>query len=433
MKGLRWWIAGLLMLATIINYLDRQCLSVTAPYFKEHLQIDEAQYSYIVTAFQCSYMVMQPITGWIIDALGTRTGFLLAVVWWSIANMLHVFARGWGSFAFFRALLGVGEAGNFPAAVKTVSEWFPARERTIATGIFNIGSSTGAIIAPPLVVWVILTFEEVTIGGQTYNLGWQAAFCLTGVIGFIWVALWAWFYHPPEQHPLMTAEELAHIRSDQGAITAQPDAQQRVWRVVLTQGNFWGLACARFLAEPAWQFFVYWIPMYLSTERHLNLKEIALFAWMPFLAADLGCLFGGFLSPLFQRWGCSVLTARKCAATVCALLMPCALLIGKAPSAGLAIFFFCVGAFAHQALSSTLLTLPADLFPKHTVATAYGLSGGIGYFGGMLFTLLVGWVVTRLGYGPLFTIIAFLDIFGAVALWSLVRAPRRESTAEVTL
>ena len=384
------------MLATVVNYLDRACLGVLAPTLKGELGIDEAQLSYVITAFQLAYMATMPLAGRLGDWLGPRATLLLAVVWWSAANMLHGFATGWKSLAGYRALLGIGEAGNFPTAGKVVAEWFPPEERTLATGIFNLGAGFGAMLAPPLVTALLLAF------------GWQAAFVATGALGFVWAGLWHRLYHPPEIPPQVSAV----------------DDARGVFRQLLPERNFWGMAGARFLAEPAWQFFVYWIPLYLATERGLRIKEIAWFAWMPFLAADLGGLFGGFLSPFFQRRGLALLTARKAAATVSAILMIGAVFIGQATTPGGAIAFFCVGAFAHQSLSSTLLTLPADLFPARTVASASGLAGGIGYFGGMLFTLVIGYVVVRVGYGPLFVAIAFFDLVGAALLWSLLRPPR---------
>jgi MFS transporter, ACS family, hexuronate transporter len=412
-RGLRWWIALLLMGITIVNYLDRSALAVAAPTLKQALDIDAVTFAHILMAFQLSYLVMQSFAGRLIDWLNIRVGFAVSLAWWSVAQMLTGLATGWVSLAVFRGILGIGEAGNFPGAIKTVSQWFPPRERTVATGLINIGSGLGALVAPPLVAYLILTYS------------WRAAFVVTGLFGLVWVVLWLTFYRSPEDHPRLSAEELAHIREGQHELPVDEAPERGVWRVVLPQRNFWALALARFLAEPAWQFFTYWIPLYLSSERHLNLQQIAYFAWVPFLAADVGCVFGGFLSPLFIARGFSVLTARKAAATVPALLMVCAIFIGRAPTAPWAIVFFSIGAFAHQALSSTLLTLPADLFPKRAVATANGLSGTIGYLGGMLFTLVVGHVAETIGYAPLFVGIAFFDLIGAGILWAVLREPPR--------
>jgi ACS family hexuronate transporter-like MFS transporter len=411
-KGLRWWIAILLMGVTIVNYLDRSCLSVAGPTLKKQLSINEIDFSHIVMAFQITYLIMQPLSGRFIDWLNIRAGVAISILWWSFAQMLTALAGGWFGFGVFRALLGIGEAGNFPAAAKTVSQWFRPHERTLATGILNMGAGIGGLIAPPLVVFLILQFS------------WQAAFVVTGAVGVAWVALWLLFYRSPEEHPWLSPDELAYIQKggDELAVQDSPSGTG-VWKVVLGQKNFWALAIARFLSEPAWQFFTYWIPLYLATERHMKLKEIGYFAWVPFLAGDFGSLFGGLLSPLFIKLRFGVLTARKLSATTCALLMVFAIFIGSAPTAGWAIVFFCIAAFAHQAMSATLLTLPADLFPKRTVATANGLSGSFGLSGGTIFTLVVGVVALKIGYAPLFVAIAFFDLIGAAFLWALLREP----------
>ena len=413
--GLRWWIAVLLMGITLVNYLDRVCLSVVAPVLKRDLSIDEEGFSYIVVAFQLAYLT-QPLAGRVIDWLNLRIGLSLSIAWWSIAQMLAGLAVGWRSFALFRALLGLGEAGNFPAAAKAVGLWFRPSERTVAIGILNMGAGFGALLAPPLVVALIL------------HRGWPSAFVVTGGLGLVWLILWLLVYRSPEQHPWMSPAELAHVRSGQEELPVQEGpAQRSAWRIVLGDRNFWAIAVARFMSDPAWQFFTYWIPLYFATERHLDLKHIGYFASVPFLASDLGCLFGGVLSPLFVRLGNSVITARKASATVCATLMVPAIFIGRAPNAVWATAFFSLAAFAHQAMSSTLLTLPADLFPKRTVATASGLTGTLGFLGGMLFTLTVGHVAKTIGYAPLFVGIAFFDLIGSSVLWTLLRErPQRQ-------
>jgi ACS family hexuronate transporter-like MFS transporter len=412
-KGLRWWIAILLMGITTINYLDRTTLAVTAPTLKKDLGINEIDYSHIVMAFQLAYLIMMPVMGRIIDWLGLRLGFTLSIIMWSMAQMATGLATGWRSFAVFRSLLGVTEAGNFPGGAKAVSEWFRPKERTVATGIFNVGAGLGALIAPPLVVLLILVHS------------WQFAFYATGVCGLFWAILWVSLYRAPDKHPWLSESERLYIsEGKQELVVAAPPARRGVLKIVLLQKNFWAFGIARFFSEPAWQFFSYWIPLYLTTERHLNLKQIGYYAWLPFLAADLGSLFGGILSPFFmKRMRTSVITARKCSATVSALIMVFAVFVGRVHSAEWAIFFICVGAFAHQSMSATLMTLPADLFPDRTVATANGLSGTSAMIGGMLFTQIVGVVAQGIGYGPLFTTIAFLDIIGVAFLWSLLRDP----------
>jgi MFS transporter, ACS family, hexuronate transporter len=417
-RGLRWWIVLLLMGITTINYLDRTTLAVSAPELKRSLGINEVQFSYILNAFQVAYLIMMPLAGRIIDWLGLRLGFALSIITWSVAQMVTAFATGWRSFAAFRSLLGITEAGNFPGGIKAVAQWFRPKERTLATGIFNMGAGLGAMIAPPLVVWLILHYS------------WQTAFAATGAFSLFWAILWALFYRNPEKHPRLSKEELSYITEGEQELAAvEAPKGKGVWKIVLPQKNFWALGIARFFSEPAWQFFTYWIPLYLSTERHMNLKQIAYFAWIPFLAADIGSMFGGVLSPFFiKKMRMSVMTARKCSATVSAFLMIFAVFIGKAHSPEWAIFFICIGTFAHQSMSATLMTLPADLFPKTTVATANGLSGTMAFGGGMLFTWVVGRVAQNIGYGPLFTVMAFLDIIGVAFLWSLLREPKHFAT-----
>ncbi|MBV9946533.1 MAG: MFS transporter [Myxococcales bacterium] len=407
--GLRFWIAVLLMGVTFVNYLDRTALAVVAPTLKTRLSIDEQHYSYVLVAFQISYAVMQPVVGRIIDWLNLRVGLALSITWWSVAQMLAGLAGGWPAFAALRALLGMGEAGNFPAGAKAVSQWFRPSERTVATGIFNMGAGLGQAIAAPLGVFLLLHY------------GWQSTFVVTGAIGVLWVVVWLSFYRAPEEHRWMSPAELAYVKEGQGELVVPDEAIGRaVWKVVLGRRKFWAIGVARFLSEPAWQLFTYWIPLYLVTERHVDLKGIAVFAWMPFVAADLGCLFGGVLSPAFLRMGASVITARKLSALVCALLMVNAVFISRAPSAGSAVAWFCVVTFAHQAMSSTLLTLPADVFPRRAVATANGLSGTMAMVGGAIFTAVVG-VVAKRSYTPLFLAISVFDLVGTAFLWTLLR------------
>jgi ACS family hexuronate transporter-like MFS transporter len=410
MRNLRWWIAALLTGATLINYLDRTCLAVAAPELKAKLGMSEVDYSKIVGTFQVTYLLMQPIAGRVIDWLGVRIGLAISIAGWSLAQMLTGLSSGWRTFAFFRGLLGIGEAGNFPAAAKVVSEWFPPRERTIATAVVNVGSGIGQAVAAPFVVYLLSRYD------------WRVAFVSTGAVGAIWVALWALLYRSPREHERVSAEERG-VTAGEPAPVERVNAEKDTWRTVLRDRNFWALAGARFLSEPAWQFFSYWIPLYLASERHMKLRDIGYFAWMPFVAADAGCLFGGALSPVFMRLGASLITARKLSTTVCAVLMVFAIFIGAAKSAGWAIVFFCIAAFAHQAMSSTLLTLPADLFPSSAVATANGLSGAFGGLGGTGFTMIVGVAVTKIGYAPIFVAIALFDLVGSACLWGVLRDP----------
>jgi ACS family hexuronate transporter-like MFS transporter len=407
LKGLRWWIVGLICLGTIINYLARNSLAVLAPELEKKLQFSTQQYSYIVAAFQVGYTVMQSVCGFVLDFLGLRSGFTLFAVAWSISNVLHAFAGGWGSLAAFRGLLGLSEAAAIPAGIKAISEWFPAKERSVAVGFFNAGTSLGALLAPPLVVWVSL------------QANWQMAFVVTGSLGFIFAALWWIFYGPPRSHGLISEGELSYILEGQ-----EPDKAPPV-KKILSSARFWGIAIPRFLAEPAWQTFNFWIPLYLVTVRHMNLKEIAIFAWLPFLAADLGGISGGYLSPfLMKTFKMELISSRIAGIVLGAFLMIGPGAIGLAASAYVAIALFCVGGFAHQMISALLNTLSADVFDAHEVATANGFTGTAAWTGGLLFSLVVGALATTIGYGPLFACLAVFDLIGAVVVIALVRRPR---------
>ena len=295
---LRWFIVSLLFLATVINYVDRQTLSVLAPLLREQFHMSNTDYSRIVFAFLLAYMIMQSGSGRLMDRLGTRVGMALTVGWWSVAAMLHAAAGSVVSFGAFRFLLGMGEAGNWPGGVKAVSEWFPAKERAFATGFFNSGSTVGAIIAPPLVTWMALRW------------GWQSAFLMTGSLGFVWVVLWLLFYRSPQEHRWLGERERAYILAGQPATDVESAPKVR-WVDLLGYRQVWGLVLARMMADPVWWFYVFWLPEYLKRDRNFSMIMIGYFAWIPFLTADIGCLTGGAISGWLIRRGCPVLKARK--------------------------------------------------------------------------------------------------------------------------
>ncbi|WP_445145419.1 MFS transporter [Dyella sp. Tek66A03] len=406
--GRRWWIISLVALGTVLNYLARSSLSVAAPTLKAAFDMSTREYSWVVATFQGAYTVMQPIAGWLLDQVGLRLGFALFAVGWSLSNCAHAFANGWLSLAFFRGLLGMTESAAIPSGLKVVSEWFPPKERTVATGWFNIGSSLGGMIAPPLVIFCIL------------HWGWQVAFVVTGGLGFLWAALWYAGYRQPEHDPKLGAAERAYILD--GRSMSPPVGKADAWHTVLASREFWSIAIPRFLAEPAWQTFNFFIPLYLYEARHMDLQQVAAFAWLPFLAADAGSLFGGYLAPwLMRRFGASLLTSRKLVMTLGASLMMGPAAIGLADSATLAIVLFCVGGFAHQMLSGALMTLSADIFDSRVVATATGMAGSAAWIGGLAFSLVVGALADQLGYHPLFASLGVLDIMAAVVLWILLR------------
>jgi ACS family hexuronate transporter-like MFS transporter len=409
--GRRWWIISLVAIGTVLNYLARSSLSVAAPTLKAAFDMSTREYSWVVATFQGAYTVMQPIAGWLLDQLGLRLGFALFAVGWSLSSCAHALATGWMSLAFFRGLLGMTEAAAVPSGLKVVSEWFPPKERTVATGWFNIGSSLGGMIAPPLVIFCIL------------HWGWQIAFVVTGGLGFLWAALWYAGYRQPERDPKLSAAERAYILD--GRSSNPPAGKMGAWHAVLGTHEFWSIAIPRFLAEPAWQTFNFFIPLYLSEARHMDLKQVAAFAWLPFLAADAGSLFGGYLAPwLMRRCGASLLTSRKLVMTLGASLMIGPACIGLVDSAALVIALFCIGGFAHQMLSGALMTLSADVFDSRVVATATGLAGSSAWIGGLTFSLVVGALADGIGYHPLFASLVVLDLLAAAVLWVLLRERR---------
>lgn len=415
-RGLRWWMIGLIMLGSIINYLTRSTLAVAAPTMLVALHITTRQYSWIVGGFQIAIMA-QPICGYVLDVLGLKLGFAIFAVAWSLVNMAHGLAHSWQALAWLRGLLGFSEGSANPAGMKATAEWFPAQERGIAGGIFNIGASVGSMVAPPLVVWAILHYN------------WQTAFVITGALGLVWVALWLLFYQSPDKHAALSDEESHYISSGQEKFLRSDGARPSIVKI-LRQRNFWGIALPRFLADPTWGTLTFWLPLYLSSVRHMDLKQIALFAWMPFLAADFGCLSGGLITMALQKYGnISLINARRCAFTSGACLMLGVGFVGFAESPYTAIALLSLAGFAHQTLSVTVITMASDLFKKNEVATAAGMAGTFGNAGLLIFSLLIGALVSTIGYTPFFVCLGVLDLLGAAVLWTLVRERSVESEA----
>lgn len=420
LRALRWWIIGLVMLGAIVNYLTRSTMGVAAPTILKDLDISVTEYSWITGAFQIGIM-MQPVCGYVLDTLGLRTGFAIFAAAWSLVAMAHGLANNWQAFAFLRGFLGLAEGSAQPAGMKTVATWFPAKERGFAGGVFNIGSSIGSMLAPPLVVWAVLTWN------------WRAAFVLTGALGLAWVALWLFFYRSPDKHPSMTDEERERIAAGQEAHLTDAGTKPSIVSI-LKQKQFWGIALPRFLADPTWGTLSFWVPLYLSQTRGFDLKQIAMFAWLPFVAADLGCMFGPVIAHVLQKRGVSLINARRWAVTVGAAMMTGMAFVGRVESPYAAIALLCLGGFAHQTLSVTVITMASDLFRRDEVATVAGLAGMMGNLGVLLFSLLIGGLVTTIGYDPFFVALGVLDILGAIILWTFVKdriAPKAEPVSQL--
>ncbi len=409
MGKIRWTIIALFVGAMVINYLSRSVLGVAAPVILSEQSISSVEYGWITSAFQLGVM-FQPAAGYFLDSVGLRIGFGVCVAAWSLITMAHGFVNGWFGFAALRGLLGLAEGSAQPAGQKLVAEWFPSKERGLAGGVYNIGASFGAVFAPPLVAWAVLMHS------------WRLAFVIAGAIGLVWALLWLFYYNSPARHPRLTAQERDYIASGQEARLA-PQATRDSILSLLRRRDLWGIALPRMLADPVWGMLSFWMPLYLARVRGFDLAQIALFAWLPFLAADLGCLFGPAVVSFLQRRNVDLIDARRWTFTLGAVMMTGMAFVGMATNPYAAIALLCLGGFAHQTLSVTVITMASDLFPRNVVATAAGLAGLAGNMGVLIFTLLLGQMVDQVGYGPFFVILGVLDLLGAVLLWTLVRKP----------
>lgn len=406
-KGLRWWMIALFMIGTVLAYLTRATLGVAAPTLLTDLNITTEQYSWITGAFQFGLM-LSPITGYVLDVVGLKVGMALFAGVWSVVTIAHGLANGWPSFAWLRGLMGFAESSAHPSGMKAVSEWFPAKERGLAGGIYNVGASLGSMLAPPLVIWAILAYN------------WRMAFVLTGAVAVLWVVLWVVFYQSPERHKALSESERNYIAEGQeGHLLG--DGTRPSMLTLLGQRNFWGIALPRFLADPTWGTLSFWIPLYLSTARGFDLKQIALTAWLPFVAADLGSMFGPVIVLWLQKRGVGLINARRGAFTIGALIMTPIMFVGYVDSPYVAVALLCLGGFAHQTLSVTVITMASDLFKRNEVGTVAGLAGTCGNTGVLIFSLLIGGLVTTIGYDPFFVALGVLDLLGAALLWTLVR------------
>lgn len=409
-KGLRWYMIALVTVGTILGYLTRNAIAVAAPTLQEQLHITTQQYSYIIAAYSAAYTLMQPVAGYVLDVMGTKVGYAMFAIMWAIFCMSTALASSWGGLAIARGAVGMAEAAMIPAGLKASSEWFPAKERSIAVGYFNVGSSIGGMIAPPLVVWAIVMHS------------WQMAFIITGVLSLIWAIAWLILYKHPKDQKKLTDEEREYILSGQEAQHSTANAKKMSALQIIRNRQFWGIAIPRFLAEPAWGTFNAWIPLFMFKAYGFNLKEIAMFAWMPMLFADLGCILGGYLPPLFQKhFKVNLIVSRKLVVTMGGLLMIAPGTIGLFTSPYVAIALLCVGGFAHQSLSGALITLSSDVFGRNEVATANGLTGMAAWTASTMFALVVGALADTMGFSPLFAALAVFDVLAVVVIWTVLQ------------
>jgi ACS family hexuronate transporter-like MFS transporter len=411
----RWWIVWTLFFSTVTNYISRQTFSVLAPLITTQYHLTHTDLAKILGAFQISYAVTWLLGGIFLDAVGTRLGLAIAVVFWSVVNILTGFAGSVFGFASFRFLLGIGEGFNWPGASKAVAEWFPSEERSLAVAIFDSGSSVGGAVAALAIPLIALRF------------GWRSAFVFSGMLGFVWLLMWLRVYHPLDRHPRVTPAEVSFIHAGQDVSAVSAKRGPRRWLELARNRNVWGIVLGRALTDPIWWFYVFWLPQYLSDARGFSLKRIALFAWMPFIAADLGNFTGGLISGYCIRKGVSVVRART---WVCAV--SCLPILAGIPAAGvhsvyIALALICVALWGYASWSTMGLTLPSDLFPQDVVATVTGLSGLAAGLVGAVFTFFVGILVDRFSYGPAFVVAGLMPLFATVCVFLLVRAPSNPS------
>jgi len=402
----RWRVCAMLLAATTINYVDRQVLGVLAPFLQTEIGWNEIQYGYIVTSFQAAYAIGLLCIGAIIDRLGTRVGYAIAISVWSLAAMSHSLAASVVGFMLARFVLGLGEAGNFPAAIKTVAEWFPRRERALATGIFNSGSNVGAIVAPLMVPIVAVTW------------GWQAAFMFTGALSALWLAVWWMTYRAPEDQPGLSSEELAYIRSD------PPEPTVRVpWSQILRHRQAWAFVAAKFITDPIWWFFLFWLPKFLHAEYGLTLMGLGLPLVVIFVLADVGSIAGGWLAGRFIKRGWSVNRARKGTMLICALAVVPIVFAAQANNLWLGVALIGMATAGHQGWSANVFTLTSDMFPRHAVASVVGIGGFAGAVGGMMIATFTGFLLETTGsYVPVFLMAGSAYLLALVVVHAL--APR---------
>jgi ACS family hexuronate transporter-like MFS transporter len=408
--NLRWYIAALLFASTVINYIDRQVLSIVAPVLSKELNLSPSGYANILNAFLIAYTLMYLGSGVLVDRWGTRQSLSAFVGWWSVAGLLHGFVRNSLQLGICRFLLGIGEPGNFMASFRAVSEWYPARERAFVNGLVQAGASIGAMIATPLVAWITLRYN------------WRAAFVATGCIGFAWLAAWRYFYHLPAQHPRISDQEKQLIA--EGQVTApEAPAGHIGFLGLLRYRQTWGLLLSRFFSDPVWWFYLFWLPKYLVDKRGFTLAEVGMLAWVPYLTADLGSTGGGWLSGWLVNRGVPVSKARAMSMLPFALMMPLSFVVGGTSSNTTAMAIICLITFAHMAWKTNLVTVTNDVYPVHVVGSVSGIVAFGNGLGGTLFTWLTGLVVERFGYDMIFAVMGLMHPFAFLIFRWLVRGP----------
>lgn len=415
-RGLRWIIIGLVFFATLINYIDRLTISVLAPLITKELNLSNTEFGGIATWFLLAYTISQSLSGKLYDKIGVKKGFTVSIIVWSLAAMAHAFAIGIRSLSAFRFILGLGEAGNWPGAAKTVAVWFPARQRALGMAIFNSGAAIGSIVAPPIIVGLTAYFGH-----------WQQTFIVTGALGFIWLVAWWLIYDSPDRHKWITAEEFNLITEVDSTIVDPNQAENPTaeiatnhepigWFQLLRYRQTWAIVLARFLVDPVWWLYITWLPLYLSQVHGFDLKQIGLFAWVPYVAADAGSLFGGWMSGYLIGRGWTVDRARKVVIIFAAALMPAGILAAFTTDSMMALGLIGVVLFGFQVWINNVQTLPSDFFPAKAVGSVAGLGGTGAGIGSMIFIFSTGWVVDNFSYTPVLVTAGILAPVGTLVL-----------------
>lgn len=415
-KNLRWYMLVLFLLGVTVNYITRNSLGILAPELKESLGITTEQYSWIVGAFQIAYTLFQPLCGWLIDVIGLKLGFMICAGLWALACLLHAGAGNWIHLALLRFFMGGAEAAATPANAKTIGEWFPKAERPVAAGWAGVGFSIGAMLAPPIIYFAHASF------------GWQGAFMFTGLLALAWVILWWAFYYNPDKHPNLGQAELDYIRQDNEAPPVKLPFLTAL-KTVSKNKRFYGIAIPAFMAEPAWAVFSFWMPLYFAKQYNMDLKQIALFAWLPFLAADLGSVASGYLTRMYVRlFGYSRVNSTVASSVTGAFLMVSLAVVALTKDPIVAVVLMSIGGFGHQIISCMLSALVVESFDKGQMATVNGMRGSAAWIASFIFSLIIGVTADKIGFNPLFVAMGFFDLIGAVFLVAFI-AERRAKRA----
>lgn len=377
----RWRIVVLLFFATTINYIDRQVLGILAPQLQQQFGWSESDYGFIIMAFQMAYAIGLISMGTLLDKIGTRLGFIISISLWSLAGMVHAAARSVFSFSAARFALGIGESANFPAAIKTIAEWFPKKERAMATGIMNTGSNIGAILTPLLIPIIAVKW------------GWEWAFISTGALGFVWLMFWIPMYQKPEANMRLTNAERQHILQDD----QEPETKKLPWKSIISYRQTWGICLSRFLTDPIWWFFLYWLPKFLNTNYHIDLINIGLPLIVIYVVSMGGSLFGGWLSSFLINRRMNPVAARKLTIFFMALLVVPIFFTSFISNVWIAVLLISMATFAHQGYAANIFTIVSDIFPKNAVGTVTGLAGFAGAVGGIIFSAMVGLILEYTG------------------------------------